>query len=83
MLKGPIVLDHLDRVCGRDKSAKRLVLILKHVKVETGEVPLYVTEDGRFVIHPAVSRKLNEPGNEGPLEFLGFMRRTGCTAIGA
>lgn len=65
----------------RDKSGKRLVSILKRVRVETGQVPLYVTTEGRFVVHPAVSKRLSEPGNEGPLEFLGFMKRTGCTAI--
>lgn len=82
MPEGSTVLRYIDKVRDRDKSAKRLVSILKSVKVETGEVPLYVTTEGLFAIHPAVSRKLTEPGNEGPLEFLGFMRRTGCTAIG-
>jgi hypothetical protein len=75
------VPQHSDKVRERDKSAKRLLSILRHVKVETGEVPLYVTTEGWLIIHPAVSRKLSEPGNEGPLEFLGFMRRTGRTAI--
>ena len=44
--------------------------ILGEVKSRTGEAPLYITEDGEAFVHPDVARKLDEPGNEGPLEFL-------------
>ncbi len=57
----------------------RLSAILKEVKDRTGEAPLYVDEDGEFFVHPDVSQKLNEAGNEGPLEFLKFMQRNGMS----
>lgn len=58
-----------------NESGARLNAILERVKNKIGDAPLYVTEDGEFFVHPDVSRILNEPGNEGPLEFLKFMQR--------
>jgi hypothetical protein len=58
-----------------NEFGERLSAILKEVKDRIGDAPLYITEDGEFFVHPDVSRKLNEAGNEGPLEFLRFMQR--------
>ncbi len=55
----------------------RLMGILGEVKSRTGEAPLYITEDGEAFVHPDVARRLDEPGNEGPLEFLQYMKRVG------
>jgi len=56
---------------------QRLLEILGEVKTRTGEAPLYITEEGEAFVHPDVARKLDEPGNEGPLEFLQYMKRVG------
>jgi len=56
---------------------QRLMEILGEVKSRTGEAPLYITEGGEAFVHPDVARKLDEPGNEGPLEFLQYMKRAG------
>jgi hypothetical protein len=60
-----------------NESGQRLNAILEEIKNKIGDAPLYVTEDGKFFVHPDVSRILNEPGNEGPLEFLRYMQRNG------
>lgn len=60
-----------------NESGARLNAILQEIKDKIGDAPLYVDEDGGFFVHPDVSRILNEPGNEGPLEFLRFMQRNG------
>lgn len=57
---------------------QRLMEILGEVKSRTGEAPLHITEDGEAFVHPDVARKLDEPGNEGPLEFLQYMKRVGA-----
>lgn len=56
---------------------QRLLEILGEVKTRTGEAPLYITEEGEAFVHPDVARKLDKPGNEGPLEFLQYMKRVG------
>jgi hypothetical protein len=53
----------------------RLTKILTEAREQLGDAPLYVTEEGEFAIHPDVLAKLNEPGNEGPLELLRTMQR--------
>lgn len=60
-----------------NEYGERLNAILTEVKDRIGEAPLYITEDGEFFVHPDVSQKLNEAGNEGPLEFLRFMQLNG------
>jgi hypothetical protein len=55
--------------------------ILTAVKERTGEAPLYITEEGEAFVHPDVLQKLNEPGNEGPLEFLQYMKQHDRAAI--
>lgn len=62
-----------------DEWGQRLMGILREVKERTGKTPLYVTEDGEAFVHPDVMQKLNEPGNEGPLEVLQYMKRMGIT----
>ena len=57
----------------------RLNAILQEIKDKIGDAPLYVDEDGEVFAHPDLIQKLNEPGNEGPLEFLRYMQRTGIT----
>jgi hypothetical protein len=58
-------------------SGARLNAILGEIKEKIGDAPLYVDEDGKFFVHPDVTRILNQPGNEGPLEFLRYMQRNG------
>jgi hypothetical protein len=60
-----------------NEFGERLNTILQEIKDKIGDAPLYVDEDGKFFVHPEVSRILNEPGNEGPLEFLRLMQRNG------
>jgi len=62
-----------------NEYGERLNAILKEVKDRIGDAPLQITEDGEFFVHPDVSQKLNEAGNEGPLEFLRFMQRNGVS----
>jgi hypothetical protein len=71
------VLQTFKNVQEWNEFGERLTAILKEVTEKTGEAALYVTEEGEFFIHPDVSRKLDEPGNEGPLELLRFMKRNG------
>jgi hypothetical protein len=56
--------------------------ITEEVKAAIGEAPLWIREDGEVFMHPDLSRKLHEPGNEGPLEFLRYMKRSGTTKHG-
>lgn len=60
-----------------DEFGRRLTVIFDEFKEKTGEAALYITEDGEYFVHPEVRRRLDEPGNEGPLEFLRFMQRNG------
>lgn len=57
-----------------DEWGRRLNAILQDVQQKTGETPLYITEEGEAFAHPDVLQKLQEPGNEGPLEFLQYMK---------
>jgi hypothetical protein len=59
------------------ESGHRLLQILQEVKQNAGESPIRITESGEVFLHPDASRILHEPGNEGPLEFLRCIERTG------
>jgi hypothetical protein len=59
------------------ESGRRLLQILQDVKENSGESPMRITESGEVFLHPDASRILHEPGNEGPLEFLRCIERTG------
>jgi hypothetical protein len=61
------------------ESGQRLLQILKEVKEKVGESPMRITEAGEVYLHPEVNRILHEPGNEGPLEFLRCIERTGIS----
>jgi hypothetical protein len=69
------VTQTFDNIREWNEFGERLNAILKEVKDRIGDAPLQITEDGEFFVHPDVSQKLNEAGNEGPLEFLRFMQR--------
>lgn len=62
-----------------EECGRRLTELLEDMKEKTGDAALYVDEDGEVFMHPELVEKLNEPGNEGPLEFLRYMKRTGMT----
>jgi len=59
------------------ESGRRLLQILQEVKEKVRDSPMRITEDGEVFLHPDASRILHEPGNEGPLEFLRCIERTG------
>jgi|GEM_PF-4753232 len=73
--------DSVEQIFGRmrdwEESGRRLMNIAEQVKEKIGEAPLQFSESGEVFIHPDLARKLNEPGNEGPREFLRHMQRTG------
>lgn len=60
-----------------EESGRRLLQILREVREKVGESPMCVTEDGEVLLHPDANRILQQPGNEGPLEFLRCIERTG------
>lgn len=62
-----------------EECGRRLMQIAKEVKEKVGETPLLFNDEGEVFLHPDLARKLNEPGNEGPLEFLKYLKRTGIT----
>lgn len=70
-------LDLINQDRDWEESGRRLLEILRAVREKVGESPLRVTEEGEVFLHPDASRILQEPGNEGPLEFLRTMERTG------
>lgn len=72
-------LDLVNQDVDWQESGRRLLQILKEVKENIGESPMRITEDGVVFLHPDVNRILHEPGNEGPLEFLRCIERTGIT----
>ena len=59
------------------ESGRRLLQILQEVKERVGESPMRITEDGEVFLHPDADQILHAPGNEGPLEFLRCIERTG------
>jgi hypothetical protein len=59
------------------ESGRQLLQILLEVKKKVGDSPMHITEDGEVLLHPEANRILHEPGNEGPLEFLRCIERTG------
>jgi hypothetical protein len=61
------------------ESGQRLLQILQQVKEKVGESPMRITEDGQVFLHPDMDRVLHQPGNEGPLEFLRCIERTGIS----
>lgn len=70
-------LDLVNKDRDWEESGRRLLRILRDVKEKVGESPLRITEDGEVFLHPDANRILQEPGNEGPLEFLRCIERTG------
>ena len=58
---------------------RRLMQITEEVKQQIGEAPLMFNEEGEVFMHPALAAKLQEPGNEGPMEALRYMKRMGIT----
>ena len=64
-----------DRIREWNEWGRRLTDILQEAKERTGEPPLCITEEGKAFVPPDVLQKLNEPGNEGPLEFLKYMKQ--------
>lgn len=77
MSDGESISEIFNSIAEWNRSGERLHAILKEVKEEINDAPFQVTEDGRFFLHPLLAKKLNEPGNEGPLEFLRYMQRNG------
>lgn len=69
----------LKRLHDWEEWGRRLMSIAEDVKTKIGEAPLWIREDGEVFMHPDLSRKLHEPGNEGPLEYLRYMKRSGIT----
>ena len=59
-----------------EEWGRRLTKMLEEVKEKTGDAALYIDDDGEVFAHPDLTQELNKPGNEGPLEFLMYMRRT-------
>ena len=70
-------LDLVNEDSDWQESGRRLLRILQEVKERVGESPMRITEDGEVFLHPDASRILHQPGNEGPLEFLRCIERTG------
>ena len=60
-----------------EESGRRLLQILREVRQKVGEPSMRVTEEGEVFLHPDADRILHQPGNEGPLEFLRCIERTG------
>lgn len=59
------------------ESGRRLLELLREVRETVGESPMRIADDGEVFLHPEASRILHQPGNEGPLEFLRCIERTG------
>jgi hypothetical protein len=76
MSNGKSVTQTFNDIREWNEFGERLNAILQEIRDRTGDAPIYVDEDGEFFVHPDVSHKLNEVGNEGPLEFLRSMQRT-------
>lgn len=72
-------LDLVNRDDDWQESGRRLLQILQEVKEKVGESPMRISENGEVFLHPEANRILHEPGNEGPLEFLRCIERTGIT----
>jgi len=70
-------LDLINQNRDWEESGRRLLRILQEVKERVGESSMRITEEGEVFLHPDASRILHEPGNEGPLEFLRCIERTG------
>lgn len=70
-------LDLINRDRDWEESGRRLLQILRDIREQVGESPMRVSEEGEVFLHPEASRILHEPGNEGPLEFLRCIERTG------
>ena len=68
-----------DRLQDWEEWGRRLRNIVGEVKEKVGEAPLCFNEKGEVFMHPDLARKLNELGNEGPLEYLRYMQRNGIT----
>ena len=58
-----------------EESGRRLQEILAEVKEKIGEAPVWFREDGEAFMHPDLAQKLNEPGNEGAMDFLRYLKR--------
>ena len=71
------VLQVSKRLQNWEESGRRLMYLVEEVKQRIGEAPLQFNEEGDVFMHPDLARKLNEPGNEGALEFLRYMQRNG------
>jgi hypothetical protein len=72
------VLNHLQ---DWEEWGRRLRSIAEEVKQKIGEAPLWFNEEGDVFMHPDLVRKLEEHGNEGPMEFLLYMKRSGITKL--
>lgn len=83
MSLGDGFLDLVDQDGDWQESGRRLLQILQDVKEKLGESPMRITEEGEVFLHPDANRILHEPGNEGPLEFLRCIERTGITGKAA
>jgi hypothetical protein len=68
-----------ERMENWEEWGRRLREIADEVKEKVGEAPLIFNEEGAVFMHPALAAKLEEPGNEGPMEFLRYMKRMGIT----
>lgn len=73
------VLQTFKRMQDWEAWNRRLMEIIQEVKEEIGEAPLMFNEEGEVFMHPALAARLEEPGNEGPMEVLRYMKRTGMT----
>jgi hypothetical protein len=83
MSDGESVPDVFRDIVETHKAGERLYEILKEVKKQIGGAPYMVTEEGRLFMHPLLAKKLNEPGNEGPLEYLQYLRLKGIQKTSA
>jgi hypothetical protein len=79
MSLGDGFLDLVDQDDDWQESGRRLLQILKEVKERVGESPMRITENGEVFLHPEADRTLHQHGNEGPLEFLRCIERTGIS----
>lgn len=54
---------------------QRLTSLMSEVRDKIGEAPIVFRADGEVFMHPELAQTLQEPGNEGPLEYLQYLKR--------